>query len=141
MSARSTSPRLNRGASPCKISPGPVGRNPSARSLTQGFTHVDPIGSWLRLADLTVERRREFMAVLSDLGLTTVSLSTARPSAIDPDHVDENLVYSHRVIDTAAELGVETVSFGLMRALTEDQKRELRFWTVQRPVDPQDELV
>ena len=45
-----------------------------AESLQQvadaGFTELDPTDSWLRVADLTPERRREFMALTKSLGLT-----------------------------------------------------------------------
>ncbi len=113
-----------------------------ADTLTQvadaGFTHVDPTDSWLRVADLAPERRADFAALVADLGLRMVSLSTARRSVIDPAHGDENLAYCHRVIDVAAELGIEVVSFGLFRALTEEQKRALWFWTAPGAVDPDD---
>lgn len=105
-----------------------------------GFDHLDPTDSWLRVADLTPERRAEFADVLADAGLGVVCLSTARRSVIDPADGEENLAYSHRVIDAAAELGARVVSFGLFRPLTPDQARALWFWTVQGPVDdPSDE--
>ncbi|WP_241978880.1 sugar phosphate isomerase/epimerase [Cryobacterium sp. Hh7] len=106
-----------------------------------GFQHVDPTDSWLRVADLSADRRVEFADVLKDVGLGMVSLSTARRSVIDPESGDDNLAYSHRVIDVAAELGVSTVSFGLMRALTAAQAAAVWFWTAQGAVDPDDASV
>ncbi|MFT4030271.1 MAG: sugar phosphate isomerase/epimerase family protein [Protaetiibacter sp.] len=109
-----------------------------AQVADAGFAHIDPTDSWLRLADLEPTRRAEFLGVLADHGLSMVSLSTARRSVIDPERGDENLAYSHRVIDVAAELGAEVVSFGLMRALTPAQQRALWFWTAAGAVDPDD---
>jgi sugar phosphate isomerase/epimerase len=116
-----------------------------ARTLGQvrdaGFRHLDPTDSWLRVADLSPERRAEFAAVVEDHDLAMVSLSTARRSVVDPEHGDEYLEYSHRVLDVAAELGIGTVSFGLFRALTPEQQRALWFWTVQGAEDPDDDGV
>lgn len=103
-----------------------------------GFDHVDPTDSWLRVADLSPERRAEFAAVVADAGLGMVSLSTARRSVIDPDLGEENLAYGHRVLDVCAELGIGTVSFGLLPRLTERQQRALWFWTAPGRVDPDD---
>jgi len=103
-----------------------------------GFDHLDPTDSWLNVTDLEPARRREFADVVRDSGLGMVSLSTARRSVIDPADGDANLAYSHRVLDAAAELGIRTVSLGLLRQLTPEQKAALWFWTVQGPVDPDD---
>lgn len=104
-----------------------------------GFTHIDPTDSWVRVADLSPERRREFVDVIAAAGLRMESLSTARRSVIDPASGADNLAYSHRVIDTAAELGIGLVSFGLMRELTPAQQQALWFWTVDGPADPEDD--
>ncbi|WP_417374505.1 sugar phosphate isomerase/epimerase family protein [Glutamicibacter protophormiae] len=104
-----------------------------------GFDRVDVTDSWLRLGDLTAVRREEFAAVAAVVGVIPTSISAIRRSVID--HVDgkENLDYSHRTLDAAAELGIETVSFGLHQALTSQQQAALWFWTVDghrdRPED------
>lgn len=100
-----------------------------------GFDLLDVTDSWVRLGDLDASRRREFAAVARESGVTPVSLSAIRRSIIDPEGGEENLAYSHRVLDAAADLGIETVSFGLHRPLTPDQARQLWFWTVDGPRD------
>jgi sugar phosphate isomerase/epimerase len=104
-----------------------------------GFTEFDPTDSWLRVADLSPERRREFVDLARTLGLSIPAISTSRKSPIDPAHGDENLAYCHRVIDTAAEIGASAVCFGLFGAFTDAQKQQLWFWTadgVKNPDDP-----
>ena len=104
-----------------------------------GFTEFDPTDSWLRVADLSPERRREFVDLARTLGLSIPAISTSRKSPIDPAHGDENLAYCHRVIDTAAEIGAGAVCFGLFGAFTDAQKQQLWFWTadgVKNPDDP-----
>ncbi len=104
-----------------------------------GFDCVDPTDSWLRVADLDGARRHEFIAICKALGLRIPAISTSRRSVIDPQHGDEYLAYSHRVIDTAAELGAGHVSFGLFGPFTPAQQKALWFWTeqgVQNPDDP-----
>lgn len=103
-----------------------------------GFDHIDPTDSWLRVADLSPQRRAAFADAVAEAGLAMVSLSTARRSILDPETGVENLAYSHRVIDVAAELGIPLVSFGLMRGLTEAQAAALWFWTAPGPVDGDD---
>ena len=106
-----------------------------AESLTDvadaGFDCVDPTDSWLRVADLDPVRRRDFVAICRDLGLSVPAISTSRRSVIDPDHGDEYLAYSHRVIDAAAELGAGHVSFGFFGPFTPAQQKALWFWTEQ----------
>ena len=46
-----------------------------------GFTELDPTDSWLRVADLSPERRRDFMALTRSLGLTIPAISTSRRAA------------------------------------------------------------
>jgi sugar phosphate isomerase/epimerase len=114
-----------------------------AESLQQvvdaGFTELDPTDSWLRVADLSPSRKREFLYLVKTLGLTIPAISTSRKSPIDPVHGDEYLAYCHRVIDTAAEFGAGAVCFGLFGPFTEAQKQQLWFWTadgVKNPEDP-----
>jgi len=103
-----------------------------------GFTQVDPTDSWLRVADLDNARRDEFRAVVAEAGLTVPAVTTARRSVIDPRDGADNLAYSHRVLDAAAELGARHVSFSLMRPLTDAQRAVTWFWTVDGPRDPVD---
>ncbi len=95
-----------------------------------GFTEVDPTDTWVRVGDLSPERLVEFTSVLSDVGLTIPAISTSRRSVMDPEHGAENLAYSHRLLDVAAELGVPLVSFGFFQALTPEQQQALWFWLV-----------
>lgn len=104
-----------------------------------GFTELDPTDSWLRLADLPQCRRAGFMDVVRSLALTVPAISTSRRSVIDPEYGDVYLSYGHRVIETAAEIGAQSVSFGLFGPLTAAQKQALWFWTekgVGNPDDP-----
>ncbi|GBQ87627.1 sugar phosphate isomerase/epimerase family protein [Asaia krungthepensis] len=103
-----------------------------------GFTEIDPTDSWIRLADLPQSRLAVFADLVKEAGLTMPGLSTARRSVIDPEQADENLAYSHKVIDTAARLGIPEVSFGLFYPLTAPQKAALWFWTAQGTVNPDD---
>ena len=103
-----------------------------------GFDHFDPTDSWLRVADLSAERRAEFVSVVKDAGLAIPAISTARRSVIDAVHGEENLAYSHRVIDAAAEIGAGIASFGFFQALYPAQQEALWFWTAQGHQDPDD---
>ena len=50
-----------------------------------GFTELDPTDSWLRVADLSPSRLREFQYLVKTLGLTIPAISTTRRSSvIDP---------------------------------------------------------
>ena len=106
-----------------------------------GFTELDPTDSWLRVADLAPPRRREFIELTRSLGLTIPAISTSRRSIIDPHHGDEYLSYGHRVIETAAEIGARSVSFGLFGPLTAAQKAALWFWSVDGLSNPDDPAV
>lgn len=103
-----------------------------------GFTEFDPTDSWLRIADLTPSRRREFVDIVKSEGMTIPAITTARRSVIDPDYGDEYFEYLKRVIDTAAEIGAREVSIGFARDLNAAQKKALWFWTTQGPQDPDD---
>lgn len=94
-----------------------------------GFTLLDPTDSWIRVADLDDKRLAEFEQLVDHVGLRLGGISTARRSVIDAEHGDEYLAYGHRVIDTAARLGVVDVSFGLFQALSPAQQQALWFWT------------
>jgi len=93
-----------------------------------GFTEVDPTDTWVRVADLSPERLADFKGVLADTGLTIPAISTSRRSVMDPEHGEEYLAYSHRLLDVAAELGVPLVSFGFFQALKPAQQKALWFW-------------
>lgn len=112
------------------------------RTLSQvagaGFDAFDPTDSWLRVADLDPVRRAEFLAVCRDLGLSIAAISTARKNLIDPEQGAAHLAYGHRLLDTAAELGIRHVSFGLFGPLTPAQMRATWFWTVEGPRNPDD---
>jgi len=95
-----------------------------------GFTEVDPTDTWVRVGDLSPERLLEFAAVLHDVGLTIPAISTSRRSVMDPEHGEEYLAYSHRLLDKAAELDIPLVSFGFFQALTPAQQKALWFWLV-----------
>ncbi len=106
-----------------------------------GFTEFDPSDSWVRVADFSPSRLRDFMYVVKTVGLTIPAISTTRKaSVIDPVNADNYLAYNHRVIDAAAEIGAKAVSFGLFGEFTEEQKKHLWFWTadgVKNPDDPE----
>jgi sugar phosphate isomerase/epimerase len=96
-----------------------------------GFDRIDITDSWLRVGDLTPERLSDLTAVAGEAGVVPTSISAIRCSVIDHAGGDENLAYSHRTLDAAAALGIETVSFGLHQALTPQQQEQLWFWTVE----------
>jgi len=96
-----------------------------------GFTEVDPTDTWVRVGDLTPERLTEFQSVLKDAGLTIPAISTSRRSVMDPEHGEEYLAYSHRLLDVAATLGVPLVSFGFFQALKPAQQKALWFWLAE----------
>ena len=104
----------------------------------EGFEHVDLTDGWLRAGDLEPPRRAELADVLREAGLDPVALSAIRRSVIDPERGEENLAYSHRTIDAAAELGCRIVSVGLHRPLLPAQRAALWFWTEPGPRDDDD---
>lgn len=93
-----------------------------------GFTEVDPTDTWVQVADLSPSRLADFQAVVTDAGLTIPAISTSRRSVMDPVHGKDNLDYSHRLLDVAAQLGASVVSFGFFQALTPAQQKALWFW-------------
>ncbi len=106
-----------------------------AEVAAEGFTAVDLTDSWLRVGDLDGNRLGELAAAVEDAGLRSEAVSAIRRSVIDPAAGAENLAYSHRTIDAAAELGCSVVSVGLHRPLTPAQRAALWFWTVDGPRD------
>ncbi|MCW2804951.1 MAG: hypothetical protein QOF52_3321 [Propionibacteriaceae bacterium] len=112
--------------------------DPLQQVADAGFDYVDPTDSWIRVADLEESRLAQFEQLLTEVGLAVGGISTARRSVIDHEHGLDYLAYSHRVIDTAARLGVSDVSFGLFEALTDAQKRALWFWTAEGHVSSPD---
>lgn len=104
-----------------------------------GFDCVDLTDSWLRVGDLAPGRRAELRAAASEHSLRLASISAIRRSVIDARSGDDNLAYSHRTIDAAAELGIGVVSFGLHQALSDEQRHRLWFWTVPGHVDDPDD--
>ncbi|MGZ0711972.1 sugar phosphate isomerase/epimerase family protein (plasmid) [Coraliomargarita sp. W4R53] len=99
------------------------------------FDRVDVTDSWLRLGDLSRHRLDDFAHVAAEAGVIPTSISAIRCSVIDRDRGEANLAYSHRTLDAAAYLGIDTVSFGLHQALTPAQQDALWFWTVTGHVD------
>jgi sugar phosphate isomerase/epimerase len=105
-----------------------------------GYTALEVPSAWIRLADLGTTRRREFAAVVGELGLDIPGVSVVRESVIHPVNAARNLAFSHRTIDAAAELGVPIVCLGLHDHLLPRQLEVQWFWTVpgeQRPSDPE----
>lgn len=96
-----------------------------------GFDAVDLTDSWIRYGDLAPGHVAGLRDALVAAEVAPLSMSVIRRSVIDESDGDENFAYSHRSIDVAAELGVGVVSVGLHRPLTEEQRRQLWFWTVR----------
>lgn len=95
-----------------------------------GFVDVELTDSWLRPGDLSQARIAELGQVITAAGLRARAVSVSRASVIDPDHAEENLRYTHRSIDAAAQLGVPMISVGFHQLLTEEQEGQLWFWAV-----------
>ena len=105
-----------------------------------GFDAIDLTDNWLKIGDLTPARRDEFRAVTEQLGLAVPALSITRRSVIDPVAGAENLAYTHRTLEAAAELGVGVLSLGLHRPLTAAQRQALWFWTEPGHADPEGDV-
>jgi sugar phosphate isomerase/epimerase len=101
-----------------------------------GFGNVDLTDSWVRPGDLSGVRLDELKLAAANVGIGAPSISAIRRSVIDSKNWEDNLAYSHRTIDAAAQLGCEVVSFGLHQALTQAQREQLWFWTVEGHKDP-----
>lgn len=104
-----------------------------------GFDAVDLTDTWVAFGDLTPLQADAMRESLAQSGLTPASLSVIRRSVTDELVGEENLAYSHRCIDLAAEWGVGVVSVGLHRPLTAEQRQRLWFWTVAGHRDPSDD--
>ena len=101
-----------------------------------GFTNVDLFDGWVRPGDLSTQRLDELKATAQAAGVGAPAISAIRRSVIDAQNWEENLAYSHRTLEAAAQLGCEVVSFGLHQALTPAQREQLWFWTVEGHQDP-----
>ncbi|ERI37345.2 sugar phosphate isomerase/epimerase [Arthrobacter sp. TES] len=101
-----------------------------------GFANADLTDSWVRPGDLSKERLAEFKQTADEVGVGIPVISAIRRSVIDERDWEDNLAYSHRTIDAAAELGCEVVSIGLHQAITPEQQKQLWFWTVEGYKDP-----
>lgn len=105
----------------------------------EGFTEVDLTDNWLRIGDLDDVRLKQLAEVLEGVGLNPIAVSAIRRSVIDPEVGEENLAYSHRVLEAAKAIDSKVVSFGLHRPLTPEQADAFWFWTAPGPVDPTDD--
>jgi sugar phosphate isomerase/epimerase len=94
-----------------------------------GFDLVDLTDSWVRPGDLSPERLRALRDATREAGVIAPVISSVRRSVIDARFGSENLAYTHRTLDAAAELDVAVVSIGLHQALSAEQRRRLWFWT------------
>jgi len=101
-----------------------------------GFANADLTDSWVRPGDLSKDRLAEFKQTAEHVGIGTPVISAIRRSVIHTTDWADNLAYSHRTIDAAAELGCEVVSIGLHQAITPEQQKQLWFWTVEGYKDP-----
>jgi sugar phosphate isomerase/epimerase len=101
-----------------------------------GFRDVDLLDSWVRPGDLSESRLDEMKQAATNAGLGAPVITSIRRSVIDAQNWEANLAYGHRTIDAAAHLDIHTVSFGLHQALTDAQKAQLWFWTVEGHKDP-----
>ncbi len=105
-----------------------------------GFDLVEINDSWMHIDELSGTRLRELSAAAAEAGVSLPSLCIVRSSIIDPDDGTDNLAYTHRSIDAASQLGMNTVSIGFHRPLTAEQKRQLWFWTAQGATDNPDDF-
>jgi sugar phosphate isomerase/epimerase len=101
-----------------------------------GFSNVDFFDSWVRPGDLSSARLDELKLAATNVGVGAPAISAIRRSVIDEANWEDNLAYSHRTLEAAAQLGCEVVSFGLHQALTAEQRKQLWFWTVEGHHDP-----
>lgn len=101
-----------------------------------GFANADLTDSWVRPGDLSPARLDELTAAARHAGIGLPAISAIRRSVIDEANWEDNLAYTHRTLDAAAQLGCEVVSIGLHQALTPAQREQLWFWTVQGHRDP-----
>ncbi len=108
-----------------------------------GFRHVDLTNSWVRIGDLTPDRRRALVDVAGELGLAFSNVSITRRSVLDPDPeaAARNVDHALRTVDAAAEAGVTSVCLGLHQDLTPAQVEAHWFWLAPGAEDPDDPAV
>ena len=104
-----------------------------------GFDVIDLTDTWVPFGDLSPAQGTAMRELIDANALRAASLSVIRRSVTDERDGEENLAYSHRCIDLAAEWGVGVVSVGLHRPLTAEQRARLWFWTAAGHRDPDDE--
>jgi sugar phosphate isomerase/epimerase len=105
-----------------------------------GFSHFDVFDTWVRVGDMTPQMLHAFQACIDHAGLTLSAISCSRRSPIDPvpEVASDNLHYLHRVIDSAAELGVSTITMGLHEPLSARQEKAIWFWLEPSAKNPAD---
>ena len=106
-----------------------------------GFDTIDLTDTWVPFGDLSIAQRTGMREGIDANALLPASLSVIRRSVIDERTGDENLAYSHRCVDLAAEWGVGVVSVGLHRPLSAQQRAQLWFWTAAGHRDPVEDPV
>ncbi|MFV0253755.1 MAG: sugar phosphate isomerase/epimerase family protein [Beutenbergiaceae bacterium] len=106
-----------------------------------GFSHVDLMSSFLRIADLDADGRSQLQAALAQFGLTCGVTAVARASVIDPDpeRAATNLAFDLRTVQAAGDLGISVVCLGLHRPLTPAQQQATWFWLEPGAEDPDDD--
>jgi sugar phosphate isomerase/epimerase len=104
-----------------------------------GFDRVEINDNWLRVGDLSESRVDDLASAGRDAGTVLESVCIVRSSVIDPGSGAQNLAYTHRTLDAAAQLGAGIVSIGFHRPLTAEQRARLWFWTAQGEVDAPDD--
>lgn len=104
-----------------------------------GFDAIDLTDTWVPFGDLSPDQCTAMKEQIDQSAVAAASLSVIRRSVIDEQEGLQNLAYSHRCIDLAAEWGVGVVSVGLHRPLSPQQREQLWFWTVAGHRDPSDD--
>lgn len=102
-----------------------------------GFDHVDLTDSWVRPADLDAAGRRRLLETARSYDLAFSDIAVTRKSVITPDEdrARENMAYTKRTIDAAADLEVPMVCLGLHDPFTEPQKQATWFWLAEGAED------
>ena len=102
-----------------------------------GFDHVDLTDSWVRPADLDTDGRRRLLETARSYDLAFSDIAVTRKSVITPDEdlARENMAYTKRTIDAAADLEVPMVCLGLHDPFTEPQKQATWFWLAEGAED------
>ncbi|MFE7632025.1 sugar phosphate isomerase/epimerase family protein [Kocuria sp. NPDC057446] len=102
-----------------------------------GFDHVDLTDSWVRPADLDTDGRRRLLETARSYDLAFSDIAVTRKSVITPDEdkARENMAYTKRTIDAAADLEVPMVCLGLHDPFTEAQKQATWFWLAEGAED------